>query len=72
MRLGRRLFNAIVLMWILIGVLAAWQRDYFQKPPTDCAHIGTVAMAIAAGPLNYLGENPRLAKCALQVPRPNG
>lgn len=71
MRLSRRLLNAIVLLWVLTGVLAAWQRDYFHKLPADCAHIGTVVMAVAAGPLNYLGANPRLAKCELGMPRPN-
>jgi hypothetical protein len=71
MHFARRFLNAIVLFWILIGVLAAWQRDYFHKLPPDCAHIGTVVMAVAAGPLNYLGANPRLAKCELRVPRPD-
>ena len=69
MRVARRLLNAIAALWLLVGVLAAWQRGYLIRPPADCAQGATVALAVADGPLNYLGANPRLVKCQPQVPR---
>jgi Tfp pilus assembly protein PilW len=59
--------SAIVLVWLLIGVLAAWQRDYFQSGDTSCATAGTIALTVIAGPLNYAGVNPRV-HCNLPQP----
>ncbi|UQX11157.1 hypothetical protein [Candidatus Mycobacterium methanotrophicum] len=59
--------SAIVLVWLLIGVLAAWQRDYFQSGDTSCATAGTIALTVIAGPLNYAGVNPRV-HCDLPQP----
>ena len=56
MRLG-----AIVLaIWLIIGASAAGQRGYYSKLPS-CASAGTVIVTILAGPLNYLGVNPRVS-----------
>ncbi len=52
--------SAIVLVWLLIGVLAAWQRDYFKNGDTSCATAGNVALTVIAGPLNYAGVNPKV------------
>ena len=30
---GRGIFGAIILVWLLIGVFAAWQRHYFEGGP---------------------------------------
>jgi hypothetical protein len=70
MRLSRSVLGAIIFGWVVIGALAAWDRAYFQKLPTDCAHIVTIAGVISAGPLNYLGLDPRLDNCHLQLARP--
>lgn len=59
--------SAIVLVWLLIGVLAAWQRDYFKSGDTSCATAGTIALTVIAGPLNYAGVNPRV-NCNLPQP----
>jgi Tfp pilus assembly protein PilW len=59
--------SAIVLVWLLIGVLAAWQRDYFRSGDTSCATAGTVALTVIAGPLNYAGVNPKV-NCNLPQP----
>jgi hypothetical protein len=59
--------SAVVLVWLLIGVLAAWQRDYFKSGDTSCATAGTVALTVVAGPLNYAGVNPRV-NCNLPQP----
>ena len=64
-----RLIIAVVVVWLLIGVLAVFQRGYFNGS-SSCAHGGTVALTVVAGPLNYLGVNPKVS-CTLQVPQPS-
>jgi Tfp pilus assembly protein PilW len=59
--------SAVVLVWLLIGVLAAWQRDYFTAGDTSCATAGNVALTVLAGPLNYAGVNPKVT-CTLPQP----
>ena len=51
----------ILVVWLLIGVAAAVQRGYFgDDEDVDCAKAGTVALTVVAGPLNYLGVNPKV------------
>jgi hypothetical protein len=33
---GRGILGAVVLVWLLIGVFAAWQLHYFENGPTNC------------------------------------
>jgi hypothetical protein len=54
--------SLLLVIWFAIGVLAAWQRDYFKSDDVTCAKGTTIAATIAAGPLNYVGANPKL-KC---------
>ncbi len=60
---------ALVLLWMLIGGLAAYQRDYLTNRDNSCAKTGTVLVTVLAGPLNYLGANPRVKDC--NVPQPS-
>jgi hypothetical protein len=62
-----RIGGILVLIWLLIGVLAAAQRDYFSGSEANCAKLGTIAVTVAAGPLNYAGVNPKV-KCELPQP----
>ena len=62
-----RIGSLIVLIWLLIGVLAAGQRHYFSGSSTNCAKAGTIAATIVAGPLNYFGANPKVT-CKLPQP----
>lgn len=57
----------IVLVWLLIGALAAFQRGYFQGSDVTCARTSTIAVTVLAGPLNYLGVNPKI-DCSLPQP----
>ncbi len=57
----------LVIIWLLIGTLAAWQRDYFSNDKTDCAETSTIIVTIVSGPLNYVGLNPK-TKCKLPEP----
>ncbi|MEV4755966.1 hypothetical protein AB0J86_12740 [Micromonospora sp. NPDC049559] len=65
---GGSIGGAILLVWVLIGVLAAGQRGYFSRDNDNCAEAGTTLVAIVAGPLNYVGLNPKV-KC--EVPQPS-
>jgi len=64
----RGIAGTIVLVWLLVGVFAAWQRDYFKGGQTSCATAGTIALTVVAGPLNYLGVNPKVQGCRLPQP----
>jgi hypothetical protein len=66
----RRLGSLLVLIWLVIGVVAAGQRSYFSGSDANCAKLGTIAVTIIAGPLNYLGANPKV-KCDVDVPQPS-
>jgi len=72
MRRGGGLIGVIVLIWLLIGVLAAWQRDYFKTGAATCASAGTIALTVIAGPLNYAGVNPKVTNCKLPQPSSSG
>lgn len=58
---------AIILVWLLIGVIAAVQRGYFGGSDTNCAKVSTTIVTIISGPLNYIGVNPKI-DCSLPQP----
>jgi hypothetical protein len=65
-----RIGSVIVLIWLLIGVFAAYQRGYFSgDDQVNCAELGTVFVTVVAGPLNYVGLNPRI-ECTVPQPSP--
>jgi hypothetical protein len=63
-----RIGAVVVIVWLIIGVFAAGQRHYFSGSDASCAKAGTIAVTIIAGPLNYVGVNPKV-KCS--VPQPS-
>ena len=63
-----RLITLVVLVWLLIGVAATFQRGYFQSDPSNCATAGSIAATVLAGPLNYAGVNP---KVTCEIPEPS-
>jgi hypothetical protein len=64
---GSRIITIIVLVWLLIGLAAAAQRNYFSGSDASCAKVGTTLVTIVAGPLNYVGANPKI-DCAAPQP----
>lgn len=64
-----RIGTIVVVIWLVIGALAALQRGYFSSDKTNCAEAGTIAVTIVAGPLNYVGVNPKVKDC--KVPQPS-
>ncbi|MFC5264847.1 hypothetical protein EV644_1113 [Kribbella orskensis] len=57
---GSRIVTIVVVVWLLIGVAAAGQREYFSGSDATCAKVGTILVTIIAGPLNYIGANPKI------------
>ena len=55
-----RILTVLVIIWLVIGGLAAAQRDYFKNDTVNCADAGTIAVTIVAGALNYVGANPKV------------
>jgi hypothetical protein len=62
-----RILPTLVVIWLLIGVLAGWQRHYYHGHTETCAKAGTIVATIFAGPLNYVGANPKV-HCKLPQP----
>ena len=62
-----RLVSLLVLVWLVIGAIAAGQRGYYSGGDANCATFGTIAVTILAGPLNYFGVNPTI-DCELPQP----
>lgn len=63
-----RILSLVVLVWLLIGIVAAGQRGYYTEREQNCATLGTIAVTMLAGPLNYLGVNPKVDNCELPAP----
>jgi hypothetical protein len=63
-----RIASVLLIVWLIIGAIAAGQRSYFSGSATNCAKAGTIAVTIVAGPLNYFGVNPKIHACRLPQP----
>ena len=64
-----RIGSVIVVIWLVIGLVAAVQRGYFgNDQKVSCKTAGDTVLTVVAGPLNYVGVNPKV-KC--RVPQPS-
>ena len=63
-----RFVGLLVVVWLIVGAVAAYQRGYFTNAEQNCSSAGTIAVTVIAGPLNYVGVNPKVTDC--QVPQP--
>jgi hypothetical protein len=59
--------TVILFIWLIIGAAAAGQRGYFSAPTLGCTEAATIAVTIVAGPLNYVGLNPKIS-CSAPKP----
>ena len=67
-----RIGSGLILIWLIIGAIAAGQRGYFSTQADTCERIGTVVLTTIAGPLNYLGVNPEVGQCRTpELPEPS-
>lgn len=65
----RGLIGIVIVAWLVIGVFAAFQRGYFgDNRDVNCKTTGDTVLTVVAGPLNYMGANP---KVDCKVPQPS-
>jgi hypothetical protein len=55
-----RIGTVLVVIWLVIGAIAAGQRHQFSGGTANCSKLGTIAVTVVAGPLNYAGVNPKI------------
>jgi hypothetical protein len=55
-----RILGFLLVIWLIIGALAALQRGYYSSAKSNCASVATITVTILAGPLNYVGANPKM------------
>jgi hypothetical protein len=63
-----RIGVVVLIVWLIIGAIAAGQRHYYTESSESCAGTGTIIVTILVGPLNYVGANP---KVSCHVPQPS-
>ena len=63
-----RIGTVLVLIWLVIGAIAGGQRNYYTSSNPDCSRASTIAVTVIAGPLNYVGVNP---KTTCKIPQPS-
>lgn len=62
------ILSLLLLVWFIIGAIAAGQRHYYSTSSANCAKAGTILVTILAGPLNYVGVNPKISSCTIPQP----
>src|ERR1700733_7319864 len=63
-----RIAPVLLIVWLVIGAIAGGQRHYYSSSDPNCSRAGTITVTILAGPLNYVGVNP---KVACKAPQPS-
>jgi len=67
MEVHMRIGSVLLLVWLVIGGIAAGQRGDYHGSVGTCSRAGTIAVTVLAGPLNYAGVNPNI-NCATPQP----
>jgi hypothetical protein len=55
-----RIGTILIIVWLVIGAIAGAQRHYYTGSNPDCARTSTIVVTVLAGPLNYVGVNPKV------------
>jgi hypothetical protein len=63
-----KIASLVLVIWLVIGAIAGYQRHYYNGSAMSCVRVGTIALTVVAGPLNYFGVNP---KTDCQTPKPS-
>lgn len=68
-----RLISLLLVIWLVIGAFAAYQRGYFESTEANCSEVSDTLLTVAAGPLNYFGVNPKVdcEDIDVEVPQPS-
>ena len=51
--------SVLLIIWLAIGGVAAGQRGDYNGSIGNCSRASTIAVMAIAGPLNYVGVNPK-------------
>ena len=51
----------VLIVWLGIGAVAAGQRHEYTNGTRNCNAAATIGVTILAGPLNYVGLNPKIS-----------
>ena len=54
-----RFVTLLVIVWVVVGAIAAAQRGYFTHAAQSCAGAGTIAVTVIAGPPQLCGCQPQ-------------
>ena len=55
------IIGTVIVAWLVIGAAAAGQRGYFGNDRAiSCKTGADIGLTILAGPLNYVGVNPKV------------
>lgn len=65
-----RVASIVLVIWFIIGAMAGYQRHYYNGESANCTKAGTIVVTILAGPLNYIGVNPKV-HCSPTAPQPS-
>jgi len=53
--------GATITVWLIVGAIASAQRGYYGNDrAVNCGTGATMGVTVLAGPLNYVGVDPRL------------
>jgi hypothetical protein len=64
----RSILGIVIVVWLVIGLAAAFQRGYLTgRGSVSCHTFADTAVTIIAGPLNYVGVNPKV-HCRVPTP----
>jgi hypothetical protein len=66
-----RIIGILLVIWLVIGAFAAFQRGYFDDARTNCSESSDIALNVVAGPLNYMGVNPKVKCKDVDAPEPS-
>lgn len=66
-----RIIGILLVIWLVIGAFAAFQRGYFDDARTNCSEASDIALNVVAGPLNYMGVNPKIKCRDVDAPKPS-
>jgi hypothetical protein len=65
-----RLIGILLVIWLVIGAFAAFQRGYFDDAKTNCSETSDIVLNVVAGPLNYTGLNPKVTCSDVNIDTP--
>lgn len=52
--------SIVLILWLIVGAAAGAQRHDYTSSPKSCTSAATIVVTVLAGPLNYLGVNPKV------------